>query len=541
MNRTTQGNGMPRMGLKRKACMPLLAALALACSGRPAAALDIPQLEKVHAYKASIPAPEFPAGGQWLNTDKPLSLKGLRGKVVLLDFWTYCCINCMHVLPDLHVLEAEFGAKLVVLGVHSAKFSAEQASSKIRKAILRYKVSHPVFNDNQLKVWNLYGVQAWPTLVLIAPDGNVLGQVSGEGNQALLERSIQGLLLAYASQVHDKPLALRLESSMEPQQALSFPGKVLADGKGGRIFVADSDHDRIVIASLSDGSRIAVAGCGKAGLLDGAFALACFHNPQGLALSQDGRTLYVADTGNHALRALDLEAGSVKTLAGDGTQAAPAAQGGRGAEARLNSPWDLALLGGSLYVAMAGAHQIWRMDLGSAQIKPWAGSGDEDLRDGALAEARLAQPSGICTDGQKIYSADSESSSIRAITPGEPGLVRTLVGKGLFDFGDSELKPASPQLQHPLGVHYSDGLLYVADTFNNRIKTVDPSSGETRFFCGTGAQGKAGGPPQAAQFDEPGGLWVSGGKLYVADTNNNAIRVVDLSTRAVSEFQFRGL
>jgi thiol-disulfide isomerase/thioredoxin len=514
-------------------------ALAL-CLAQRAQALDIPNLEGLKAFHGSQAAPEFPKG-QWLNAEKPLSLKSMRGRVVLLDFWTYCCINCMHLLPDLHMLEEKYKGQLVIVGVHSAKFSSEQALSKIRKAVLRFKISHPVFNDNELKVWNGYGVQAWPTLVLIAPDGSIVGEASGEGNGQLLDHAIAGVIRAYAGALKTQALPLRAEASLEKATGLSFPGKVLADPKGGRFFVADSGHDRIVIARLSDGQVIAEAGTGRPGLHDGAFAQAAFQNPQGMALSEDGTTLYVADTGNHALRALDIPGQKVSTLCGDGKQAKPGASGGQGIQAELNSPWDLALWDGGLYAAMAGAHQIWRMDLSSLQIQVWAGSGAEELKDGTRAAACLAQPSGLTTDGHRLFSADSESSSIRALSPGEGGGVRTLVGKGLFAFGDRELSPQLPELQHPLGIHWASGLLYVADSFNNRIKTVDPEGGETRFLAGSGIQGFSDGAAAKAQFDEPSGLWVAGGKLYVADTNNNAVRVLDLGTGMVSTFAWRGL
>lgn len=430
-------------------------------------------------------APEFPADLKWLNTEKPLPLSSLRGKIVLLDFWTFCCINCMHVLPELHALEEKYKDELVVVGVHSAKFTAEQAGDKIKKAILRFKITHPVLNDFQSRVWDLYGVQAWPTLVLIAPDGELLVSLSGDHNVPAIDKAIAMAAEKYGSQIKRGKMAMRLES--EAKSPLSFPGKVLADEKSGRLFVSDSGHGRVVIASLRDGHLIK--------------ALNGFKNPQGLALNGD--MLFVADLGANSVVQSDLKSGVQSTLA-----------------SKLNSPWDLAWQDGALYIAMAGAHQIWKLGSG-----PWAGDGRENLLDGVLKNARFAQPSGLCGDGKDLFSADSESSSVRKLSGGE---VSTLNGKGLFEYGDSEGGPDKARLQHPLGVHFSGGMLYVADSFNGRIKTIDPATKAVKFF----------GP---AVFDEPGGLWVAGGKLYVADTNHHAVKVIDLMTQKVSSFAIKGL
>jgi DNA-binding beta-propeller fold protein YncE len=500
-------------------------------------ALELPPLK---GYQGQIPAPEFPSDLTWLNTATPYSIKGLRGKIVLLDFWTYCCINCMHVLPDLHQLEEKYKDELVILGVHSAKFSSEQASSKIRQAILRYKIHHPVLNDHDMSVWDLYGVQAWPTLVLIAPDGKIVGSVSGEGNFDALDQAIAGVAKQYSSQLKLGALENRLEASMVKATQLSFPGKLLADAKKDRLFVSDSNHNRIVIAKLDSGQLVETLGTGDAALRDGSFEQAAFHNPQGLALSDDGRFLYVADTDNHAIRRVDLEKKTIVTIAGDGFQMG-SKKNTRPALKELNSPWDLLLHDGDLYVAMAGAHQIWRMQLASANIEPYIGDGNEDLKDGALMRAELAQTSGISSDGKEIYFSDPETSSIRQASFDPKGNVRTLVGKGLFDFGDSEGLAEEARYQHPLGINYSGGELYIADTYNNRLKVIDLATGRTHFFSGSGIEGYRDGNERDAQFDEPGGLWVAAGKLYVADTNNHAVRVVDLETRNVSTFKFVGL
>jgi sugar lactone lactonase YvrE len=489
----------------------------------------------------TYPAPEFPAL-EWLNTDRPLRLADLEGKVVVLDFWTYGCINCMHVIPDLKRLEAKYADELVVVGVHSAKFENEGDVDNIRQIILRYELEHPVINDKDFVVWRTYGVQAWPTLVVIDPAGNIVGKQSGEGIYDLFDQVIGSLVTEFDAkgEIDRTPVDLKLEREGLPETVLSFPGKVLADAEGERLFIADSNHNRIVVADLETYEVEQVIGGLESGFVDGDFGSARFYRPQGMALSADGRILYVADTENHAIRAVDLVDEMVDTVAGTGQQSRVyPGEEGQGTEVALNSPWDLELVGDYLYVAMAGSHQLWRMDPSSGVIGPWAGSGREGINGGVLASASLAQPSGLTTDGEWIYFADSEASAIRAASLGADGKVRRIVGTGLFDFGDVDGVGDQARLQHPLGVVYNsaDGLLYVADTYNSKIKTVDLESRRAETFVGGGDHGWRDGAD--ALFYEPGGLDLAAGKLYVADTNNHVVRVVELGTRETSTVVLR--
>ena len=474
--------------------------------------------------KNLVRAPEFPAGLTWLNTDKPLSIKGLRGKVVLLDFWTYGCINCIHIIPDLKKLEAKYPNELVVIGVHSAKFATESDAGNLRQAVMRYGLEHPVVSDKDLRIWNEYAVRAWPTQVLIDPDGRIVGQVAGEGNYDVLDENIAKTIETFGNRVDKTPLKIALERSKVAPTPLYFPGKVAA--KNGRVVVSDSSHNRLVVADKT-GKVEATIGSGDAGLKDGDFQNAQFFNPQGVAI--DGDVLYVADTNNHAIRRVDLNAKTVTTIAGTGQQAVYRATGGVGTKAALSSPWDVLKIGDTLYIAMAGPHQIWRMNLDSKKVDVYAGSGAEARTDGTLKTAAFAQPSGLATDGKNLFVADSESSTIRAINFAS-GEVKTLAGGDLFDFGDRDGRGDAARLQHPLGLDYHDGALYLTDTYNSKIKKLNPQTGDVATVFGG-----------AGQLDEPGGLAFDGDTLYVADTNDSALKTLNLATKTASPLKLIGL
>ena len=475
-------------------------------------------------------APELPAGFAWLNTDRPLTFANeLRGQVVLLDFWTYCCINCMHVLPDLAYLERKYRDQpFLVIGVHSAKFTNEGQRQTVRAAVGRYEIEHPVIIDENMRIWNEFTVRSWPTLVLVGADRRIIGGVAGEGNRnslgaaiatALEEARAKGILAA-------APLRLARERSVRAASGLAFPGKVLADSAGGRLFVADSNHNRIVVATLPDAegrSRlIRTVGHGRVGREDGPAESAGFHHPQGLALS--GETLYVADTENHLIRAVDLASWKVATVAGTGAQGYDRSGGNLGTKQALNSPWDLAMEGSTLYIAMAGPHQLWRLDLPMGLCRAFVGSGRENIVDGPVEDAALAQPSGLALLGNHLYFADSEVSAVRRVDLAAER-VETLIGRGLFDFGDRDGDFASARFQHLLGVAAWRKRILVADTYNHKIKEIDVEGRAVRTIAGDGRPGTER-EGRLALF-EPGGLHAAEDVLYVADTNNH--RVVRLS------------
>lgn len=499
--------------------------------------------ETKNPFPGRFPAPSLDGGTEWLNTKNEINIKDLRGKVVLIDFWTYCCINCMHVLPDLKFLEQKYPNELVVIGVHAYKFENEKEAENIRQAILRYEIEHPVVNDSEKVIAQKYQMRSWPTLVVVDPEGQYVGFLSGEGNREVLDKIIGEMIAFHKAKgtLDDKePLRFDLERAGVQPGPLRFPGKALADEASGRLFIADSNHNRIVIATL-DGQLIDVIGTGKIGKTDGSYAEAQFDHPQGMAL--DGQTLYVADTENHLLRTIDLEAKTVSTLAGTGEQAKQRGPGGPLLTTPLNSPWALNIHQGTLYIAMAGPHQLFAHKLGSDSLELFAGNGRENIADGPRLTAELAQPSGITDDGESLYWLDSEGSAVRRMPFSGENVVTTITGphdvpNALFEFGDVDGPSETARLQHPLGIVFHDGVLYVADTYNHKIKTVDPQTGESQTWLGTGERGASLDPPQ---FSEPAGLTIAGGKLYIADTNNHRLLTADLKTKAVSELTIDGL
>ena len=480
-------------------------------------------------------APDLTGGVAWVNTAGPLTLKDVKGKVVLLDFWTLCCINCIHIMPDLAKLEKKYPNELVVIGVHSPKFDNEKDTKSIKKAVLRYEIAHPVVNDADRKIWDRFGVNSWPTMAVIDPEGKMVGMLSGEGNYDILDRAIAKMIDVHKKKktLNETPLRFDLVRFREKSDTpLFFPGKILADAASNRLFIADSTHHRVIVTDLN-GKQLAVAGTGTPGRKDGKFTEAQFDDPQGLAL--DGDTLYVADRKNHSIRALNLKAETVTIAAGVGVQVQDTRMLSELAPAKttgLNSPWDLLIVGRRMFIAMAGHHQIWVMDLDNKVIGPYAGDGRENIKDGPLFAARFAQPSGLATDGTSLYVADSEVSAIRKLPLNGEGRVETLVGEGLFEFGDQDGVGKQVRLQHALAVGFYNGKVVVADTYNSKIKLLDPKTRECKTLLGDAKN---------PLFDEPAGISVSGGKLYVADTNAHRIRVVDLATNAVSTLKLDGV
>ena len=532
---------LPAAVLGLASLLLLPASPAAAEEGGPSAEVLAWARETVKRAVAEAPAAEpFPADRDWLNVRRPLTLEGdLRGKVVILDFWCYCCINCMHVLPDLEYLERKYAQEpFAVIGVHSAKFANEKHAANIRAAILRYEIHHPVVNDDDFRIWRSYGARSWPTFAILTPDGKILGALSGEGNREDLDALVQATLEHYRAVQPDlldaQPLPVRLERGQQAPSQLAYPGKLCIDEARGSLFIADSNHNRIVETDL-DGHFRRAFGSGARGLVDGPAGQAQFFRPQGLAVH--GGALWVCDTENHAIRRVDLATGAVTTAAGTGAKGDPwklVKRRGKpddhgpwpGASTALNSPWDILFVGDTGYIAMAGSHSLWAIDAKTREVRHVAGDLTERRLDSADPfTAAFAQPSGLAWDGTDLYVADSESSAIVRVRPG--GAVTTLAGasddpKDLFHFGDEDGVGKGRRFQHPLAVLFHGGTLYVADTYNHKVKTVDPKTGAVRTLVGASGVPQAGGLP-GRRLAEPGGLAVQGERLYIVNTNRHSI------------------
>jgi YVTN family beta-propeller protein len=460
----------------------------------------------------AVNAPEINTQYGWLNTDKSYSIKDFRGKIVLLDFWTFGCINCQHIIPDLKKLEKEFANELVVIGIHSAKFDSEKNTQKIREAILKFGIEHPVVNDADYKVWDNYTANAWPTVALISPDGKVVFQRAGEGVYAAFEPKIKELVSVYDGKIRKDKIAFQLEKDKMPATVLKFPSKMISD-KEGNIYFSDSGHNRVLKID-KNGKILETIGKGGEGFNDGDFQTVTFYEPHGLALKDN--LLYIADTKNNAIRVADLVTKQVKTISGNGTPGNYYFNDKLNENVLPNSPWDLLPDGDYIYVANAGNHQILRLDTKTNQVYRFAGTGREALADGAVREAAFNQPSGLTKIGDDIYVADPEASAVRKLDL-KTKTVKTVVGKGLFDFGDKDGDIEDALLQHCVGVTEKDGKIYIADTYNGKIKVLDLSKKRITTLV--------------AGFSEPNDVLFTDNELWISDTNNNQLVKINLDTK----------
>ncbi|MFF2516175.1 NHL domain-containing thioredoxin family protein [Streptomyces sp. NPDC058086] len=470
------------------------------------------------AKRARVRAPELTGKGGWINTvGGQLGLTELRGRIVIVDFWTFCCVNCLHVLDELRELEEKHRDTVVIIGVHSPKFAHEAEHQAVVDAVERYGVEHPVLDDPELATWKQYAVRAWPTLVVIDPEGYVVAQHAGEGHAHAIARLVEELEAEHAAKGTlrrgDGPYV-----APEPEPtALRFPGKALAL-PSGNLLVSDTTRHQLVELEGDGESVVRRIGSGVRGFVDGSAEEAAFSEPQGLALLDDG-SVVVADTVNHALRRLDLATGGVTTFAGTGRQwwqGSPTS--GPAREVDLSSPWDVALFGGKIWIAMAGVHQLWAYDPEGGTVGVAAGTTNEGLVDGPGAEAWFAQPSGLAATADRLWLADSETSALRWVDL--DGAVHTAVGTGLFDFGHRDGAAEQALFQHPLGVTaLPDGSVAVSDTYNHALRRYDPATGEVTTL--------------ATDLREPSDAVLVGDDIVVVESGRHRLTRLRLPEEAV--------
>jgi sugar lactone lactonase YvrE len=481
------------------------------------------------------PAPELSRPGlQWFNVDRPLTMADLRGRLVVLEFWTGCCVNCLNVQQTLRRIPGAFADDAVlVVGVHSPKFPHEREPETLAHTLQRQDIRYPVVHDPDLLLWRDYGVRGWPTLVFVGPDGKVLGDLPGEPDADKLLSGIGQMVQGWRAGVHGPPPPLPLahgtpRGTGANGSRLRYPTKIKPVGGGAQRqwICADSGHHQVVVLD-DEGNELRRFGSGEAGFIDLGQDDSAFSSPQGLVAN--GRSLFVADTGNHAIRRIDLATGEVSTLAGTGVRGGVLCRPQSGQDTALASVWDLALRGRSLFFANAGTHQLGVLDLDAGVVRPCAGTGQEDLVDGDAGSACLAQPSSLAfgADGKALYFLDSEASALRRLDLGAGGKVTTLVGAGLFEFGHVNGALQAARFQHCLGLDWWDGRLIIADSYNGVLRIVDPVRGEVSdlgersFACADGDFACL----------EPAGVAVAGpDRLLVADTNKH--RLVELSVES---------
>lgn len=452
--------------------------------------------------------PEFPDGLEWFNTDAPVSLNGQRGRVVLVCFGSFSSIQCQHVLTDLNYLASKFRKQLTVIGVHTTRFPEEMKRTHIQKMLNKHHVRYPVVHDPELKLPKRFGIKTTPSQLLVDRDGYIIGALTGDGKLSRLEEVIeyQASRESKLSTADSQPISVTQHP--EPHSVMSFPGRVLASRD--RIYIADSSHNQILVTSRQ-GNILCRYGSTSPGFIDGEGMSAAFNKPQGMALRD--QFLYVADEGNHAIRRINIRTDEVSTVAGTGTAGMVfGSSSSNPVKMQLNSPVDLELEGGMLYIAMAGMHQIWGLSLIDNTIKVFAGCGREGLKDGPANIAEFAQPSGLAVYGRHLYTVDAISSAIRSIDL-DNGSVATLAGSGLYEYGDADGTESAAKLQYPTAIaaDMEHRMLWVSDTYNNKIRRVGV---KTRHVSSVALN---------RPLEQPGGLAFHGGTLYIANTNAHEI------------------
>jgi DNA-binding beta-propeller fold protein YncE len=453
-------------------------------------------------------APEFPAGLEWFNVDRPVRLADQDGRVVLIDFGVYSSVYSKRTLQDLQALGRKYRDELVIICVHSPRFHAEMRRSHVVKAINKYHVHHPVVHDPDMKLWNMYGIKGWPTQVLIDREGTILGSVSGGGKFRQLDQIIKYQVEKSTRRQPARKLSWSPKRVHEPRRVLSFPGRVSA--ADDRLYVADSGRNRVLVLS-SRGNVLHQFGSEAAGFIDGNGSSAAFNNPQGMVLV-DG-SLYVADEGNHAIRRIQMRTGDVDTIAGTGKpgHSAPGLND-TPLNTALNSPTDVVFKRGKLYIAMSGLHQIWCLSLVANTIEVFSGGGRDGLLDGPATTAAFSQPSGLTLLFNRLFTVDAGTSAVREVDI-DNGAVRTIVGEGLSGFGDRDGSGRAARLQYPLDISADQvhKMLWVADTYNNKIKRIGVNSEYVSSVVVN------------RRLDEPGGLVFHNDTLYIANTNAHEI------------------
>lgn len=471
-------------------------------------------------------APEVPVSLDWLNTDRPPSLAGLRGKVVLLFFWCYSNTQSIRLLPALRQVAQDHDPGVVVLGIHCPKFAHERAGANVRKALNRNFVRFPVASDPEFETWRRYGIEAWPSVAVVSADGNLHQVLRGDDTGGKLDR-IVGELIVEASNANilDASRVMPVRGG-EAAGFLRFPTAVLE--ARGLLYVSDAANNRIV--ELSREGRVQrIFGSGNPGFWDGVAQNCGFNVPRGLAYAEN--FLYVADTANHAIRRINLFSGEVETVLGNGKPDFKMTNATRRMlDMGLPLPVGLAFQGPDLFVSVSGIGQLWRLDLAQGTVGWFSGTGQHGVVDGDPVQAAFAQPLGLAAGRTFLYVADGDGSAVREVRS-QTGHVRTRCGQNPFVFGFEDGLPATALVQYPMDVALRERgtELWIADSFNNQLRVLDLKTSELST------------PRIEYAFSEPAGISITGSSLWVANTNAHEIVHVDLISRRAEALTIEGI
>lgn len=449
----------------------------------------------------------FPDSLQWLNTPSPLTLQQFKGKFLLLSFWTSSSSLSTGQQKQLESLQKD-NPGLEVVVVHSGKYDSERITDNIRNAVIENNITFPVVNDSAFTLWGAYGIEAWPSNILINPDGAIVARSQG----AELSNSIQSEISKHKGKLKTYGAHSGSELQRFRQGLMLYPSFIESDHIFS-LFITESRGHRILQADFSGTVEQAI-GTGKQGYRDGNLHNAQFSFPKETAYDAKDSILYIADSGNDAIRAYHLKTGEVTTVLGNGSRQMSNPKSIQGTEQGLNQPTGLELVGNDLYIAMTGWNQIWKLDTKTSLAEPVAGSGKFGFEDGKNLKCTLAEPFALTSDPEGIiYFTEMQSSAVRML---KNRSVSTLVGTGVFEFGDVDGRSNKAKLQGPSGIVYHNDNLYVADEYNNKIKKVDPYSGKTETLLGAPSNPNK-------KFNHPSGIAVLRNELFIADKYNQLI------------------
>lgn len=454
------------------------------------------------------PAPEFPADLEWLNLARPLRMEQLRGRITALVFVNAGSAWCQQRLIDLATLRKRYSDQLHVVAVHVPRFDHERDPRRALKRLHRMTLDFPIAHDPDWVLWQHYGVDAWPTVILLDGQCRVRERIVGDTPVRELDARIGKLRSEEVPQsLNVEPIELR--RNREPDLPLRFPMGIAANQQ--YLYVVDSGHHRVLECAFN-GRIHRQFGSGGPGFIDGPMELAAFQNPQGLCVQRDA--LYIADTGNHAVRRIKLNTGDVDTLCGAGRPGSP----NEGVihdprSVALDQPRGIAISPSNVIcIATTGDNKLWAYDLGERSLKLLAGSGALDLVDGEGAAAAFAGPSALAIVQQILYVCDEAGSAIRSVHL-RTRQVTTLVGQGAWRFGNIEGSRSDALLQQPQAVALdgSSPVLWVADSGNDQLRTLRLGGGELGTIS----------LPQ--RLHAPAGLAVVNGIVWIADTDAHAV------------------